>query len=249
MTKTAWITGASSGIGEATARLLAQKGYRLLISARRQDRLEKLASELNTQVYLLPMDLADRADIESALKKIPTEWQEIDVLINNAGNAHGLSSFQEASLEDLELMIDVNLKGLLILTYYVLQGMLERQKGHIINLGSIAGHEVYPKGAVYCATKHAVKALTEGIKKDVHGTPLRVCCIDPGVVHTEFSLVRFKQNQEQAKKVYEGFEALKPEDVAEAIEFVLSRPEHVNIAELLLMPTAQSGAQMVDRKT
>ncbi len=251
-TKTVLITGASSGIGEATARLLAEKGYRLLICARRLERLEKLAmdlkKEVSADVYPFKLDLSNRHEIEEACHVLPQEWKRIDVLINNAGNAHGLDLFQNADLEDFDRMIDINLKGLLFLTHHVIQGMLKRGEGHIINIGSIAGHEVYPKGVVYCATKFALKAITEGLKKDLHGTPIRVTSIDPGLVETEFSLVRFKQDKERAKKVYEGMKVLQPDDVAEAIAFALSRPEHVNIRELILMPTAQSSAQMVQRK-
>lgn len=244
----ALITGATSGIGEATARLLAEK-YALIICGRRSDRLEKLAQELNTDVHVQSFDVRDRAAVENVLSSLPSEWQDIHVLINNAGNAHGLSKIQDGDIDDWEAMIDINVKGLLYISRAILPGMVERNAGHIINIGSVAGVEVYPNGNVYCASKHAVDAITKGMRMDLNGTNIRVCSIDPGLVETEFSEVRFKGDTDRAKSVYEGFSPLRAEDIAETIEFVLNRPSHVNIADLLIFPTAQASSTIVDKKS
>lgn len=243
----ALITGATSGIGEATARLLA-KNYSLIICGRRTDRLERLKSELNTEVHTLSFDVRNREEVFSALDSLPENWTSVQVLINNAGNAHGLSKIQDGDVDDWDAMIDINVKGLLYVTKSILPGMVKRNSGHIINIGSIAGVEVYPNGNVYCASKHAVDAITKGMRMDLNGTNIRICSIDPGLVETEFSEVRFKGDADRAKSVYEGFEPLKAIDLAETIEFVLSRPQHVNIADMLIFPTAQASSTIVDRK-
>ena len=243
----ALITGATSGIGETTARLLASK-YALILCGRRTERLELLKKELDADVQLLTFDVRDRKSTSDSIASLPAEWQNIDVLINNAGNAHGLSKIQDGNIDDWDAMIDINVKGLLYVSKAILPGMVERQSGHIINIGSVAGVEVYPNGNVYCASKHAVDAITKGMRLDLNGENIRVCSIDPGLVKTEFSEVRFKGDEQKAKKVYDGFSPLTAQDIAETIEFVLSRPPHVNIADLLIFPTAQSSATMVDRK-
>ena len=243
----ALITGATSGIGETTARLLASK-YALILCGRRTERLELLKKELDADVQLLTFDVRDRKSTSDSIASLPAEWQNIDVLINNAGNAHGLSKIQDGNIDDWDAMIDINVKGLLYVSKAILPGMVERQSGHIINIGSVAGVEVYPNGNVYCASKHAVDAITKGMRLDLNGENIRVCSIDPGLVKTEFSEVRFKGDEQKAKKVYDGFSPLTAQDIAETIEFVLFRPPHVNIADLLIFPTAQSSATMVDRK-
>ncbi len=243
----ALITGATSGIGEATARLLA-KNYSLIICGRRTDRLEQLKNELETDVLTLSFDVRNREEVFSTLDSLPENWTSVQVLINNAGNAHGLSKIQDGDVDDWDAMIDINVKGLLYVTKSILPGMVKRNSGHIINIGSIAGVEVYLNGNVYCASKHAVDAITKGMRMDLNGTNIRVCSIDPGLVETEFSEVRFKGDTDRAKSVYEGFEPLKAIDIAETIEFVLSRPQHVNIADLLIFPTAQASSTIVDRK-
>lgn len=244
----ALITGATSGIGEATARLLAKK-YSLIVCGRRTDRLHRLAEELDTEVITLSFDVRDREAVEKKVKSLPGDWQSIDVLINNAGNAHGLSKIQNGDVDDWDAMIDINVKGLLYVSKAVISGMVERNSGHIINIGSVAGREVYPNGNVYCASKHAVDAINKGMRMDLNGTNIRVCSIDPGLVETEFSEVRFKGDREKASKVYDGIEPLTAQDIAETIEFVLSRPAHVNIADMLIFPTAQASSTMVDRRS
>lgn len=249
--KVVFITGASSGIGKATALLCAKQGHSVLLCARRKDRLdalvEQIQTEYKTKAHAFVLDVSNADQVKEALSSLPPEWQEIDALVNNAGNAHGLESFTESDLEDWIKMIDINVKGLLFVTQFILKGMLSRNRGHVINIGSIAGHEVYAKGTVYCASKHAVRAITDGLKKEVHGTPIRVSSVDPGLVDTEFSLVRFKQDQEKSDAVYSGANPLHAEDIADAVYYCLSRPEHVNIKEILVLPTSQSSVSMVDR--
>lgn len=251
MQKTIFITGASSGIGQATALRCAQEKHRILICARREDRLKKVADEIKnkyqTDVHYFCLDVTQKEDVHHKMNYLPKEWQEIDVLVNNAGLALGLESIDQGHTKDWETMIDVNIKGLLYVTQAVVQGMLQRNKGHIINIGSISGREVYSKGAVYCATKHAVRALTEGMKKDWHGSAIRVSEVNPGIAETEFSLVRFKQNSARASEVYQNTQALSAEDIAEAIYFCISRPEHIDIREIFITPTAQSSCQMIAR--
>ncbi len=250
MNKIALITGATSGIGEATAHLLATKNISLILCGRRQERLDELKNELKniTKIYTLSFDVQNWSDVEKNINALPPEWQKIDILINNAGNAHGLSSIQEGDVKDWEMMIDTNVKGLLYLTRLISPKMVERKSGQIINLGSIAGKEVYPNGNVYNASKFAVDALTKGMMMDMNPYGIKVTSINPGAVETEFSLVRFKGNEERAEKVYQGFTPLKAEDVANAIWFAINQPDHVNIADLTIMPLAQASATVLNRK-
>ncbi len=243
----ALITGATSGIGEATARLLSEK-YRLILCGRRKERLQQLQEELG-EVQLLSFDVRDKSDVDKAVASLPAEWKYIDVLINNAGNAHGLDFIQEGSTEDWDAMIDINVKGLLYVSKAILPNMVNRKKGHIINISSIAGLEVYPKGNVYCASKHAVDALTKGMRMDLNGTGIRVTSIDPGLVETEFSEVRFKGDADRAKQVYEHYTPLTALDVAETIEFAISRPSHVMIGDILILPTDQASSTIVNKKS
>jgi NADP-dependent 3-hydroxy acid dehydrogenase YdfG len=245
----ALITGATSGIGEATARCLA-KDYRLIICGRRQDRLTKLEKELSeeTEVTTLSFDVRDRLAAETAISGLPAKWQSVDVLINNAGNAHGLSAIQDGQVADWDAMIDINVKGLLYVSNAVIPGMVSRQKGHIINIGSVAGIEVYPKGNVYNASKYAVDAISKGMRQDLITEGIKVSEIKPGLVQTEFSAVRFKGDQERAEKVYVGFDPLQAQDIAETVAFILSRPAHVNIADMLVLAGAQASATMVHKK-
>ena len=250
--RTVFITGASSGIGAACARAFAARGARLLLCARRTDRLEALAADLRetpgTDVHTFPLDVRDADAVPRALAARPEAWQAIDVLVNNAGLASGLDPVQSADLEDWEKMIDTNVKGLLYVTRAVVPGMIARGRGHVVNIGSTAGHTVYPGGTVYCATKHAVNAITQGLKMDLHGTPVRVSTVDPGLVETEFSVVRFHGDQARADDVYRGMTPLTPDDVADAVVYCASRPPHVNISEVILMPVAQSSATLVHRR-
>lgn len=245
------ITGASSGIGAACARVFAQEGASLILTARRKERLQTLAEELkktfNSKIHVLAMDVRSRIIVESALSSLPEG--EVDILINNAGLSRGLDKLYEGKFQDWEEMIDTNVKGLLYVTRYLVPGMVSRGRGHIINLGSIAGHQTYPGGNVYCATKAAVRALSEGLKLDLLGTPIRVSSVDPGLVETEFSQVRFRGDNQRAEKVYQGMTPLTPEDIAEIVLFCASRPPHVNLSEILVLPTAQSSATLVDRQT
>ncbi|MEJ2189440.1 MAG: SDR family oxidoreductase [Acidobacteriota bacterium] len=244
--KTVLITGASSGIGGACAESFAENGSRLVLAARRSDRLDAVAAGIEkrygAETLTVGLDVRDRTAVESALAELPHGWREIDILVNNAGLARGLAPLQEGDIEDWEEMIDTNLKGLLYVTRAVLPGMVERGSGHVINIGSIAGHEVYPAGNVYCATKHAVTALNRAMGIDTLGSGVRVSSVDPGMVETEFSLVRFHGDAQRAQSVYTGLEPLHPEDVAEAVVFGATRPAHANVREMVLMPTAQAAA-------
>ncbi|HEY9765044.1 MAG TPA: SDR family oxidoreductase [Chroococcales cyanobacterium] len=248
--KLVFITGASSGIGAACARAFAQEGARLLLAARRLDRLESLAEELKgvCEVHCFSLDVSRRTEVEEKLAGLPPGWREIDVLVNNAGLSRGLDKLHEADIGDWEEMIDTNLKGLLYVSRAVIPGMVERGRGQVLNLGSIAGHEAYPGGSVYCATKHAVTALTKALRMDLLGTPIRVSSVDPGMVETEFSLVRFHGDEKKAAKVYEGLTPLTPEDVAEVLLFCATRPPHVNLSEVMVLPTAQASALLSHRK-
>jgi serine 3-dehydrogenase len=250
--QTVLITGASSGIGAACAHSFAEAGAHLILTARRLPRLEQLAAtlkqEFGTQTCALELDVCDRAQVESTLAALPEPWSKVDILVNNAGLSRGLNQLQEGDIQDWEEMIDTNLKGLLYVTRTILPGMVERQQGHVINIGSIAGHQAYPNGNVYCATKAAVRTLSQGIKMDVLGTPVRVSCVDPGLVETEFSEVRFRGDTERAQKVYQGLTPLTPEDVAEVVVFCATRPPHVNVSEVLVVCTDQSSATMVHRR-
>lgn len=244
----ALITGATSGIGEATARILA-KTHDLILCGRREDRLDKLGAELDTDVALLCFDVRDRARVFKSIESLPLEWREIDVLINNAGNAHGMDFIHEGDPDDWDAMIDINVKGLLYVSKAVIPDMVKRKRGHIVNISSIAGFEVYPKGNVYCASKHAVDALTKGMRLDLNPYSIKVTSIDPGLVETEFSEVRFKGDKERAKSVYEGFEPLTAHDVAETIEFVISRPDHVLIGDVLMLAKAQANSTIVNKNS
>jgi 3-hydroxy acid dehydrogenase / malonic semialdehyde reductase len=249
--RTVLITGASSGIGAACAQVFAEAGARLILAARRVDRLDPLKAQLiqqfGTDCLVMGVDVSDRAAVAIALESLPTEWQSIDLLINNAGLSRGLDKLYEGSIQDWEEMIDTNVKGLLYMTRAIVPGMVERGRGHIINLGSIAGHETYPKGNVYCATKAAVRAISEGLKQDLLGTSVRVSSVDPGLVETEFSQVRFHGDTDRAATVYSDTTVLTAADVAEVILFCATRPAHVNVSEILVMPTTQSGATLVHR--
>ena len=250
--KTILITGASSGIGAACARRFAAEGANLILWARRRDRLEVMAAELSkahsVKVRVDEVDVRDRVSVDRAAKALLAQGSAPDVLINNAGLASGLSLVQDGDLEDWDRMIDTNLKGLLFVTRALLPGMIARGVGHVINIGSTAGHQVYQKGNVYNATKFAVKALTEGINLDVAGTPIRVSSVDPGFVETEFSLVRFHGDEARAKSTYQGFRALTGDDVADTISYVVNLPPHVNILDLIIVPSAQRSVHLVDRK-
>ncbi|MFP5439159.1 MAG: SDR family NAD(P)-dependent oxidoreductase [Bacteroidia bacterium] len=249
MKKTVLITGATSGIGRATARLLAQNGYRLIICGRREDRLTELQDEFSelTDVHTLNFDVRTKKAVAKAIASLPADFINIDVLINNAGNAHGLDPIENGDVDDWDSMIDINVKGLLYVSKEIIPGMVERRSGHIINIGSIAGKEVYTNGNVYCATKHAVDAINQGMRMDLNQYGIRVGAINPGMVDTEFSEVRFKGDRERAENVYKGLEPLHAEDIADVIHFVISRPYHVNIADLLILPTAQASATIVNK--
>jgi serine 3-dehydrogenase len=240
------ITGASSGIGKACAEAFAAQSCRLLLAARRKERLNELSAALREKhgavVLTVALDVRDREAVDEWIEGLPESWSGIDILVNNAGLARGLAPLHEGDVADWEEMIDTNLKGLLWVTRAVLPGMITRGRGHVINIGSIAGHEVYPSGNVYCATKHAVAALSRSLGIDTLGTGVRVSSVDPGMVETEFSLVRFHGDAERADGVYEGFEALRGEDVAEAVVFCATRPPHANVREMILMPSAQAAA-------
>jgi 3-hydroxy acid dehydrogenase / malonic semialdehyde reductase len=242
------ITGASSGIGAACARSFAAAGARLILAARRFDRLQALAAELECETHLLQMDVCDRAQVESTLATLPEEWGAIDILVNNAGLSRGLDKLYEGQVEDWEEMIDTNVKGLLYMTRSLVPGMVERGRGQVINIGSIAGHQTYPNGNVYCATKAAVRVLSEGLRMDLLGTPVRVSSVDPGMVETEFSQVRFHGDGDRAQKVYQGVKPLTPEDIAEIVVFCATRPAHVNLSEVVVFPTDQASATMVHRR-
>lgn len=247
------ITGATAGIGEACAEVFAEQGARLILCARRSDRLEQLTMRLQKNFHsdILPvtLDIRRKEQVEEAINGLPEPWRNIDILINNAGLARGLDKIHEADIGGWEEMIDTNIKGLLYISRAVIPGMVQRGRGHIVNLGSIAGHEVYPGGNVYCATKHAVHALNNGMLMDLVDTPIRVTSIDPGMVETEFSQVRFYGDTQRAQKVYEGIQALSGRDIAEIILFVVTRPSHVNIRELIVMPTHQASALVVHRQS
>ena len=248
--KTALITGATSGIGKATAIRPASEGFRLILTGRRQDRLDELSQELSkkTEVFTLKFDVRDKDEVKKSIDSIPVGFDTIDVLVNNAGNAHGLDKIQQGSLEDWDNMIDINVKGLLYVSRAILPKMIDQGKGHIINIGSTAGKEVYPNGNVYCASKHAVDAINQGMRMDLNEHGIRVGAVNPGLVETEFSEVRFKGDKERAANVYKGFDPLKPEDIADIIHFVVTRPYHVNIADLVVMPTAQASSTIVNKK-
>jgi|SRR5690606_31666399 len=248
--KTALITGATSGIGRATAVAFANEGYNLVLCGRRNEILGELEKELSkiVTVTTLQFDVQDKNAVFDKIKGLPEEFRNIDILINNAGNAHGLDPVQNGDVDDWDAMIDINIKGLLYVSKAILPQMVKRKSGHIINIGSIAGKEVYPNGNVYCASKFAVDAITQGMRIDLNSSGIKVGVVNPGLVQTEFSRVRFKGDEERAEKVYEGMQPLSPEDIAEIITFVVRRPAHVNIADLLVLPTAQANSTIVKRK-
>ena len=253
MNKIALITGATAGIGEATARLLGKNGYDLIITGRRKERLDHLKNELEqktpARVLTLTFDVRRRDEVAKALGSLPGDWQAIDVLVNNAGLAAGLSKLHEGDIDDWEQMIDTNVKGLLYVSRIILPGMVEKRRGHVINISSTAGKEVYANGNVYCATKFAVDALNKAMRLELVDYGVKVTSVNPGFTETEFSLVRFKGDKEKAKQPYAGMEPLHAEDIAEVILFVLNRPDHVNINEIIVTPKAQANAFYIHRKT
>jgi len=247
--KTILITGATSGIGKATAQIFARNHYKIIICGRRKERLEELEKELSeyTEVHSLVFDVRDKNAVFESISSLPEYFSEIDILINNAGNAHGLDPIQNGDVDDWEAMIDINVKGLLYVSKAVIPQMTERKSGHIINIGSTAAKEVYPNGNVYCGSKHAVDAITQGMRIDLNPFGIKVGGIHPGLVATEFSEVRFKGDVERASNVYKGFEPLQAEDIADIIHFVVSRPYHVNIADLVVMCTAQASSTILKK--
>ena len=250
--KIALITGATAGIGYETAHLLAQNNYNLILTGRRKDRLESIKNNLESSfhcnILLLSFDIRNRKDTEKALNDIPTEWRAINVLINNAGLAAGLAPIYSADVDDWENMIDTNVKGLLYASRIITPWMIERNSGHIINISSIAGKESYPSGSVYCGSKHAVAAISKAMRIELLPFGIKVSTIAPGAVNTEFSLVRFRGDQDKADLVYKGFSPLEAKDIAETILFIITRPPHVNIDDLLIMPTNQASARDFNRK-
>lgn len=246
-----FVTGASSGIGAAAARAFAHEGARLLLCARRLDALHAMEAELRelgaADIFSFELDVRDRDGVEKTLSALPAEWREIEVLVNNAGLSRGLTKLYQDEIDDWDEMIDTNVKGLLYVTRAVVPGMVERGRGHVINLGSIAGHIAYPNGGVYCATKAAERFISDGLRIDLNGTPVRVTSIDPGMVKTDFSRVRFRGNDERAAKTYENVEPLTAEDIAETIVWTATRPPHVMIQTVVLTPTAQANPFVLTR--
>jgi NADP-dependent 3-hydroxy acid dehydrogenase YdfG len=249
--KIVFITGASSGIGQATARAFAAQGAKLLLCARRQEKLTELAAELDQaeDVYTFRLDVSDREAVEQTLANLPEEWKAIGILVNNAGLSRGLDKLYEDDPQNWEEMLDTNVKGLLYVTRAVVPGMVERGAGHVISLGSTAGHQTYAKGAVYCATKAAERVISEGLKLDLMGTPVRVTSVDPGMVETAFSEVRFRGDADKAAKVYENITPLSPEDVAETILWAATRPAHVNIHSIVMTTIDQANSNVLVRRT
>ena len=250
MTKTAFITGASSGIGKATAIKLAENGYNLILCGRRIEKLEELKSTLSktVKVHTLTFDIRDKIEVETQIKSLPKEFQNIDILINSAGNAHGLSTIQNGEIDDWDAMIDGNVKGLLYVSRTIIPQMIERKTGHIINLSSIAGKQTYQNGTVYCASKKAVEAISQGMRLDLTEHGIKITNIAPGAVETEFSEVRFKGDKEKAKKVYEGFDPLLAEDIADLIFYAINAPTRVTIADVTIYPKAQAAPTTIYRK-
>ena len=250
--KTVFITGASAGIGEACAFAFAEKGARLLLAARRLDRLQEMTAGLKesgaSELHCFALDVRDNAAVISAIENLPEEWKRMDVLVNNAGLSRGLDKVYEGKVEDWDEMIDTNVKGMLYVTRAVVPGMVQRGAGHIINMGSTAGEITYPNGAVYCATKAAERAINDGLRQDLMGTPVRVTSVDPGMVETDFSLVRFHGDQERAAKVYQNITPLSPVDVADAIVWAATRPPHVNIARVVMTSIDQANSVMFNRR-
>ena len=251
--KVVLVTGASSGIGSATARAFAEHGAKLLLCARRLDKLQAMEAELRdkgaTDLFCFELDVQDRDEVEGTLNTLPEAWGAIDILVNNAGLSRGLTKLWEDDVQNWEEMIDTNVKGLLYVTRTVVPGMVQRGRGHVINLGSIAGHMAYPGGHVYCATKAAERSITDGLRIDLNGTPIRVTSIDPGLVETDFSNIRYRGDADKAKKVYAGLDPLTPEDIAETIVWATLRPAHVEIQTVVITPTAQANAYVVKRES
>ncbi|MDI9356686.1 MAG: SDR family NAD(P)-dependent oxidoreductase [Chitinophagaceae bacterium] len=248
MKKNVFITGATSGIGEATAVLLASD-YNLIICGRRAEKLKELEQKLSqhTDVVSLSFDVRDKEAVEKAMNTLPERWQNIDILINNAGNAHGMDTIDMGSTDDWDAMIDINVKGLLYVSKSIIPRMIKRQTGHIVNIGSIAGKETYPKGNVYCASKAAVQSISDGMRLDLYQHNIKVTSLHPGLVETEFSLVRFKGDREKAKQPYKGITPLKAKDVAEVIQFVIKRPDNVLLSDIVMFPKSQASATLVKR--
>jgi hypothetical protein len=249
--KIVFVTGATAGIGEATAKAFAREGAKLLLCARRLDKLSAMEKELRNlgaqDVHIFELDVRDNSKVESAISSLPDAWKRIEVLVNNAGLSRGLKKLYLDEVQDWEEMIDTNVKGLLYVTRAVVPGMVERGSGHVINLGSIAGHMAYSNGGVYCATKAAERFISDGLRIDLNGTPVRVTSIDPGMVKTDFSRVRFRGNEERAAKTYENVEPLLPEDIADVIVWTATRPPHVMIQQVVLTPTAQANPFVLTR--
>jgi NADP-dependent 3-hydroxy acid dehydrogenase YdfG len=250
--KIVFITGASSGIGAATALAFAAEGARLLLAARRTEKLTETAAQAVARgaeaVYCVALDVRDRAAVAQTVAELPEEWAAIEILVNNAGLSRGLEKLYEGNIDDWEEMLDTNVKGLLYVTRAVVPGMVERGSGHVVNLGSVAGELTYPNGAVYCASKAAERSINDGLRMDLLGTPVRVTTVDPGMVETEFSLVRFHGDSERAAKVYKNMQPLTAEDVADAILWAASRPAHVNIARILMTPVRQANSILFHRE-
>ena len=247
--KTILITGATSGIGLAAAKKLANEKNQLILCGRRQYKLDEIYEELSKSANVLSLcyDVSDKNEVNKILNDLPEEFRSIDILINNAGNAHGLDTIQEGSIEDWDNMIDINVKGLLYVSRAIIPKMVEKKNGHVINIGSLAGREVYEKGNVYCASKHAVNAISKAMRIDLNKTGIKVSEINPGLVETDFSNVRFKGDNNRAEKVYQGYKALQAEDIADIIEFVINRPGHVNIADILVLPQAQATSSIINK--
>jgi 3-hydroxy acid dehydrogenase/malonic semialdehyde reductase len=247
--KIALVTGATSGIGRASAITLAKMGFHIIATGRRADRLEELKSEMPEGIDFLPLvfDVRDRETVMEILGNLPENWKKVDVLLNNAGNAHGMDPIQSGNMDDWDAMIDINVKGLLYVSKAIIPGMCERKSGMIINIGSIAGKEVYPNGNVYCASKHAVDAITQGMRMDLNPFGIRVVAIHPGLVETEFSLVRFKGDSTRSETIYQGYEPLVAQDIADIIEFAVNRPAHVVLADIVVLPTAQASATLIKK--
>ena len=250
MDRIALITGATSGIGKATAYELAKVGFKLILCGRRNEILGALEKDLNkiTLTTSLCFDVSDNLEVNRSISSLPKKWKNINALINNAGNAHGMDLFQDGNIDDWDKMIDINVKGLMYVTKAIIDNMIENSSGHIINIGSLAGREVYPKGNIYCASKYAVKAISQSLRLDLNKHNIKVSEINPGLVETSFSDVRFKGDKSKAKNVYKGYKALQANDIAEIISFVISRPKHVNIADLLVLPSDQASSIQINKK-
>ena len=247
--KNIFITGATSGIGLAIAKKMANSQNQLILCGRRQKKLDEISKKLSaiTNVLTLCFDISEKKEVTKLLENLPKEYNSIDILINNAGNAHGLDKIQDGSLDDWDNMVDSNIKGLLYVSRVIIPKMIKKGSGHIINIGSLAGREVYEKGNIYCATKHAVNAISKAMRIDLNKTGIKVSEVNPGLVETDFSSVRFKGDSDRAEKVYQGYKALQADDIADIIEFVINRPNHVNIADILVLPQAQATSSIIKK--